>query len=92
VKTKINSAVDSKFNWWVLYFFTFFYISVEFGFNFQLLNLTVDFATEEILLGLEFWGRVISGVGLSLVLYRLSNRLKIVSGLRNVVCLILGVA
>ena len=92
MKTKINSAVDSKFNWWVLYFFTFFYISVEFGFNFQLLNLTVDFASEEILLGLEFWGRVISGVGLSLVLYRLSNRLKIVSGLRYVVCLILGVA
>lgn len=69
-----------------------FYIAVEFGFNYQLLNLTVDFASEETLLGLEFWGRVISGVGLSLVLYRLSAGLKIFNGLRYAICLILGIA
>ena len=80
-----------KFNWWIFYIFTIFYIAVEFGFNYQLLNLTVDFASEETLLGLEFWGRVISGVGLSLVLYRLSSGLKIFNGLRYVLCLILGI-
>ena len=67
------------------------YIAVEFGFNYQLLNLTVDFASEETLLGLEFWGRVISGVGLSLVLYRLSPGIPIVNGLRYAICLILGI-
>ena len=70
--TKAHLAPNQRFDWWILYFFTFFYIAVEFGFNYQLLNLTVDFASEDILLGLEFWGRVISGVGLSLVLFRLS--------------------
>ena len=65
---------------------------MEFGFNFQLLNLTVDFASEDILLGLEFWGRVFSGVGLSLVLYRLSARLDFLSGLRYVLCLVVGIA
>lgn len=76
----------------VFYFFTFFYIAIEFGFNYQLLNLTVDFASEETLLGLEFWGRVISGIGLSLVLYRSSSGLKIFNGLRYILCLILGIA
>ena len=65
---------------------------MEFGFNFQLLTLTVDFASEDILLGLEFWGRVFSGVGLSLVLYRLSARLDFLSGLRYVLCLVVGIA
>ena len=85
-------ASGPKFNWWVLYFCTLIYIAVEFGFNYQLLNVTVDLASEDILLGLEFWGRVISGVGLSLVLYRLSTRLNIVNGLRYFLCLIIGIA
>jgi len=42
VKTKNNLTADPKFNWWVLYFFTFFYVAVEFGFNYQMLDLTVD--------------------------------------------------
>jgi len=92
VKTKARLVADPKFNWWALYFFTFLYIAVEFGFNYQLLNLTVDFDSEDVLLGLEFWGRVISGVGLSLVLYRLSARLEIFSGLRYVLCLVVGIA
>ena len=90
--TKAHLAPNQRFDWWILYFFTFFYIAVEFGFNYQLLNLTVDFASEDILLGLEFWGRVISGVGLSLVLFRLSAGFKIFNGLRYVACLILGIA
>ncbi len=92
MKIKTNLALDSNFNWWALYFFTAFYIAVEFGFNFQLLNLTVDFASEDVLLGLEFWGRVFSGVGLSLVLFRLSAGLNIFNGLRYVLCFIVGIA
>ena len=92
MKAKKNLAPDPKFNWWALYFFTFFYVAVEFGFNYQMLDLTVDFESEDILLGLEFWGRVISGVGLSLVLYRLSSGMNIFNSLRYVLCLILGIA
>jgi len=92
VKAKKNLAPDPKFNWWALYFFTFFYVAVEFGFNYQMLDLTVDFASEDILLGLEFWGRVISGVGLSLVFYRLSSGMNIFNSLRYVLCLIVGIA
>ena len=57
-----------------------------------MLDLTVDFASEDILLGLEFWGRVISGVGLSLVFYRLSSGMNIFNSLRYVLCLIVGIA
>lgn len=90
--TTAHLTSEKNVNWWVLYFFTFFYIAVEFAFNYQLLDLTVDLASEDILLGLEFWGRVISGVGLSLVLYRLTSGLKILNGLRYVLCLIIGIA
>ena len=95
VKTKDQKshlASAPTFDWWVLYVFTFFYIAVEFGFNYQLLNLTVDFVAEDVLLGLEFWGRVISGIGLSLVLYRLSTGLKMFKALRYVLCAIVGIA
>ena len=92
MKPRAHFISDPKFNWWVFYFFTFFYIAVEFGFNYQLLNLTVDFASEDILLGLEFWGRVMSGLGLSLILYRLSTGLNIFNGLRYFLCLIVGIS
>ncbi len=92
MNTKEQPTLELNFNWWVLYCFTFFYIAVEFGFNFQLLNLSVDFASEEDLLGLEFWGRVISGVGLSIILYRLTAAIKIFSSLRYFLCLIAGIA
>ena len=90
--TKAQSTYIPEINWWFLYFCTFIYIAVEFGFNYQLLNLSVDFASEDILLGLEFWGRVISGVGLSLILYRLTAGFKIFQGLRYALCLIVGIA
>ena len=92
MNTSQEPTHESNFNWWVLYGFTFLYIAVEFGFNFQLLNLSVDFASEEDLLGLEFWGRVISGVGLSIIFYRLSAAFKIFNSLRYVLCLIAGIA
>jgi hypothetical protein len=87
-----NAMKPNQLEWWLFYFFTFFYIAIEFGFNYQLLNLTFDFASEETLLGLEFWGRVISGIGLSLVLYRSSTGINIFKGLRYVLCLIVGIA
>lgn len=90
--TKAQSTYIPEINWWFLYFCTLIYIAVEFGFNYQLLNLSVDFASEDILLGLEFWGRVISGVGLSLILYRLTAGVKIFQGLRYALCSIVGIA
>ena len=79
-------------NWWLLYFFTLFYVGVEFAFNYQLLNISVDFVSDDVLLGLEFWGRVLSGLGLSLVLYRNSNALNIYNGVRFALCLVIGIA
>jgi hypothetical protein len=67
------------------------YVAVEFGFNYQLLSLTMDPASDEVLLGLEFWGRVISGVGFGLLLYRLSNQLNVQNLSRLLICLVLGV-
>jgi hypothetical protein len=96
VKTKASKKTrlvpSPKFNWWILYVFTFLYVAVEFGFNYQLLNLTADFTSEDVLLGLEFWGRVMSGLGLSLVLYRLSAGLNIFNSVRYVLCLAVGIA
>jgi hypothetical protein len=67
------------------------YVAIEFGFNYQLLSLTMDPASEDILLGLEFWGRVISGVGFGLFVFRLSNALPMQNLSRLLVCLALGV-
>jgi len=92
VNSKTHLASDPRLNWWILYFGTSIYIAVEFGFNYQLLDLTVDLVSEDVLLGLEFWGRVISGVGLSLLLYRFSTGFKIINGLRYFLCLVIGIA
>jgi hypothetical protein len=70
---------------------TLLYVAVEFGFNYQLLSLTIDPASDEVLLGLEFWGRVLSGIGFGLLLYRLSNQLNIQNLSRLLTCLLLGV-
>jgi hypothetical protein len=67
------------------------YVAVEFGFNYQLLSLTIDPASDEVLLGLEFWGRVLSGIGFGLLLYRLSNQLNMQNLSRLLICLLLGV-
>lgn len=67
------------------------YVAVEFGFNYQLLSLTIDPASDEVLLGLEFWGRVISGVGFGLFLFRLSSAMPTKNLSRLLICLVLGV-
>ena len=67
------------------------YVAIEFGFNYQLLSLTIDPASDEVLLGLEFWGRVLSGIGFGLFLYRLSNQLNVQNLSRLLICLVLGV-
>lgn len=75
-----------------MYFLTLAYVGVEFAFNYQLLNISVEFVSDDVLLGLEFWGRVLSGLGLSLVLYRNSTALKIPNALRFTLCLVVGIA
>lgn len=79
-------------NWWLIYFLTLTYVGVEFAFNYQLLNISVDFVSDDVLLGLEFWGRVLSGFGLSLVIYRNSNTLKMQNVLRFGLSLLIGIA
>lgn len=75
-----------------MYFLTLVYVGVEFAFNYQLLNISVEFVSDDVLLGLEFWGRVLSGLGLSLVIYRNSNALNIPNALRGALCLVIGIA
>jgi len=48
------------------------YLVIELGFHYQLINITAETVNDETLSGLEFWGRVISGFGLGLTIYRLS--------------------
>ena len=48
------------------------YLVIELGFHYQLVNITADTVNDGTLSGLEFWGRVISGVGLGLTVYCLS--------------------
>ena len=48
------------------------YLVLELGFHYQLINITAETVNDDTLSGLEFWGRVISGVGLGLTIYRLS--------------------
>ncbi len=90
-KTTSSSATLAP-NWWLMYFLTLVYVGVEFAFNYQLLNISVDFVSDDVLLGLEFWGRVLSGLGLSLVIFRNSNALNIPNALRGVLCLVIGIA
>jgi uncharacterized protein YneF (UPF0154 family) len=75
-----------------MYFLTLVYVGIEFAFNYQLLNISVDFVSDDVLLGLEFWGRVLSGLGLSLIIYRNSNAFNIPNALRGVLCLVIGIA
>lgn len=92
MKNKVPSPIILTPQWWLLYFFTLAYVGVEFAFNYQLLNISVDFVSDDVLLGLEFWGRVLSGLGLSLVLYRNSHAINIPNGVRYALCLVLGIA
>ncbi len=79
------------FRWFATSVLLLVYVAIEFGFNYQLLSLTIDPASDEVLLGLEFWGRVISGVGFGLFLFRLTSALPTENLSRLLVCLVLGV-
>ena len=91
----MSSATDFTahplFKWLTTSIMLLLYVAVEFGFNYQLLSLTIDPASDEVLLGLEFWGRVLSGIGFGLLLYRLSNQLNVHNLSRLLICLVLGV-
>jgi hypothetical protein len=91
----MSSAADITayplFKWVTTSILILLYVAIEFGFNYQLLSLTIDPASEEVLLGLEFWGRVISGVGFGLFLFRLTSALPTENLSRLLVCLLLGV-
>lgn len=50
----------------------FIYLVVEFSLSHRLLEVLDETVTDEVLNGLEFWGRVISGLGLGLLLHRLA--------------------
>lgn len=67
------------------------YLIVELSFNHQLIEISAETVSDEILTGLEFWGRVISGVGLGLAIYKLPNVHRIKRLARLMLCLALGV-
>ena len=87
----IGFTTHPLFRWITTSILILIYVAVEFGFNYQLLSLTIDPASDEVLLGLEFWGRVLSGIGFGLLFFRLSNQLNIHNLSRLLICLLLGV-
>lgn len=90
--TTSSAIAQSPPRQWALFCFTLLYVCLEFGFNNQLLKISaVDLVSDDVLLGLEFWGRILSGVGLSLVLYRNSSKIKIPIVLRYLACLVAGI-
>jgi hypothetical protein len=94
VKTSATSSSinQSSPRQWALFFFTLLYVCLEFGFNNQLLKISaIDLVSDDVLLGLEFWGRILSGVGLSLVLYRTSAKIKLPVVVRYLACLVAGI-
>lgn len=67
------------------------YLIVELSFNHQLIEVSSETVSHEVLTGLEFWGRVISGVGLGLALYRLPYLQATQRLMRLMLCLVLGI-
>jgi hypothetical protein len=67
------------------------YIIFELGFNHQLLSVTADTVNEETLKGLEFWGRLLSGLGLGLLLFQWTKKCKLFTFSRLILSLLLGV-
>ncbi len=49
------------------------YLVLEFSFNHRLMSLTADMLDEQVLQGLEFWGRLLSGIGFGLLLFRFTQ-------------------
>ncbi|MEY3710116.1 MAG: hypothetical protein RIQ67_1756 [Pseudomonadota bacterium] len=53
------------------------YLVFELGFNNRLVNIAYVPLDPEVLAGLEFWGRILSGVGFGLFVFRLTLRTRI---------------
>ncbi len=67
------------------------YVIVELGFNHRLITVASNTVNDDVLSGLEFWGRVISGVGLGLALYRI-RRLRLANRLTKfALCIGIGI-
>lgn len=68
------------------------YLVVEFSLNHRLIEVLGETVTDEVLGDLEFWGRVISGLGLGLLVHRLlaARRANTLPAL--LVCLLSGIA
>ena len=67
------------------------YVIIELSFNHRLVAVSSGTVNEDVLSGLEFWGRVISGIGLGLALYRI-RRLRLANRLTKFIfCLGLGI-
>lgn len=49
------------------------YLVLEFSFNHRLMSLTADMVDEQVLQGLEVWGRLLSGIGFGLLLFRFTR-------------------
>ncbi len=49
------------------------YLVLEFSFNHRLMSLTADMVDEQVLQGLEFWGRLLSGIGFGLLMFRIAR-------------------
>ena len=69
----------------------FLYLIVELGFTDQIVGILSGTASDEILKGLEFWARIISGTGLGLVLFRLKLLARFRESLRLIAFVALGV-
>lgn len=69
----------------------FLYLLLELSFNHQLITLSADTVADDVLSGLEFWGRVISGIGLALLLFRIPGFRFFRPIPKAFFCLILGV-
>jgi hypothetical protein len=70
--SKLASLSDRNYSRWILgALIPLVYLVIELGFHYQLVNITAETVSDETLSGLEFWGRVISGIGLGLTIYRL---------------------
>ena len=67
------------------------YLLAELSFHYQLINITAETVNDDTLSGLEFWGRVISGVGFGLTIYRLSFSKRANKLLSLVLCLVGGI-
>jgi hypothetical protein len=67
------------------------YLVIEFGFHYQLINITAETVNDDTLSGLEFWGRVISGFGLGLTVYRFNILKRVNKIFTLVLCLVGGV-